>query len=46
MNTLVLGVGNPVLTDDAVGFRVAHLIQVAKPDLTVVENEEARLTLL
>ena len=46
MDTLVLGVGNPVLTDDAVGFRVAHLIQAAKPTLTVIETAEAGLTLL
>lgn len=46
MDTLVLGVGNPVLTDDAVGFRVAHLIKAAKPELTVIETVEAGLTLL
>jgi hydrogenase maturation protease len=46
MDTLVIGVGNPVLTDDAVGFRVAHLIQEAKPELTVIETAEAGLTLL
>jgi len=46
MDTLVLGVGNPILTDDAVGFRVAHLIQAAKPELTVIETVEAGLTLL
>jgi hydrogenase maturation protease len=46
MDTLVLGVGNPVLTDDAVGFRVAHLIKEAKPELPVIETAEAGLTLL
>jgi hydrogenase maturation protease len=46
MDTLVLGVGNPVLTDDAVGCRVAHLIKEAKPELTVIETAEAGLTLL
>ena len=46
MDTLVLGVGNPILTDDAVGFRVAHLIKEAKPELTVIETAEAGLTLL
>jgi len=46
MDTLVLGVGNPVLTDDAVGFRVAHFIKEAKPELTVIETAEAGLTLL
>ena len=46
MDTLVLGVGNPILTDDAAGFRVAHLIQEAEPELTVIETVEAGLTLL
>jgi hydrogenase maturation protease len=46
MDTLVLGVGNPVLTDDTVGFRVAHLIKEAKPELTEIETAEAGLTLL
>ena len=46
MGILVLGVGNSVLTDDAVGFRVAHLIKEAKPELTVIETAEAGLTLL
>ena len=46
MDILVLGVGNPVLTDDAVGFRVARLIKEAKPELTVIKAAEAGLTLL
>ena len=46
MRTLVIGVGNPILTDDAVGLRVAHLLKEAKPDLTVIETSEAGLTLL
>lgn len=46
MEILVLGVGNPILTDDAVGFRVARLIKETRPELTVVETTEAGLTLL
>jgi hydrogenase maturation protease len=46
MDIIVLGVGNPVLTDDAVGFRVARFIKEAKPELTVIETAEAGLTLL
>jgi hydrogenase maturation protease len=46
MDTIVLGVGNPVLTDDAVGFRVARLIKETKPELNVIETAEAGLTLL
>ena len=43
---MVLGVGNSILTDDAVGFRVAHLLKEAKPELTEMETAEAGLTLL
>ncbi len=46
MDTLVLGVGNPILTDDEVGFRVAHFLKELKPELTVIETAEAGLTLL
>jgi hydrogenase maturation protease len=46
METLVLGVGNPILTDDAVGFRVARLLKETRPELTVIETSEAGLTLL
>ena len=46
MRTLVIGVGNPILTDDAVGLRVAHLLNEAKSDVTVIETSEAGLTLL
>ena len=46
METLILGVGNPILTDDSVGFRIVNLLKEAKPDLTVIETTEAGLTLL
>ena len=46
MDILVLGVGNPILTDDAVGFRSAHMLKEAKPELTVIEATEVGLTLL
>lgn len=37
MRTLVLGIGNPIVTDDAVGLRVAQVIKQANPELEVVE---------
>ncbi|MBN1643834.1 MAG: hydrogenase maturation protease [Dehalococcoidales bacterium] len=46
METLILGVGNPILTDDSVGFRIASLLKEAKPEVTVIETTEAGLTLL
>ena len=37
MKTLVLGIGNPIVTDDAVGLKVAQMIKRANPELEVVE---------
>jgi hydrogenase maturation protease len=37
MRTLVLGIGNPIVTDDAVGLKVAQMIKRANPELEVVE---------
>jgi len=48
MKTLVLGMGNPILSDDGVGIRVAHEVanQVKSPQLTVSETSAAGLSLL
>lgn len=37
MKTLVLGIGNPIVTDDSVGLKVARLIKERCPGLDVVE---------
>ena len=37
MKTLVLGIGNPIVTDDSVGLKVARLIKDCRPGLDVVE---------
>lgn len=37
MQTLVLGLGNPILTDDGVGVRVAEWVQAALPPGAPVE---------
>jgi hydrogenase maturation protease len=44
MKTLVLGFGNPILTDDAVGIRVAQ--ELEGPDITVAATSEAGLAIL
>lgn len=48
MKTLVLGLGNPILSDDGVGIRVAHEVanQLKSPQVTVSETSGAGLSLL
>jgi hydrogenase maturation protease len=48
MKTLVLGLGNPILSDDGVGIKVAHEVanQLDNPQLTVAETSAAGLSLL
>jgi hydrogenase maturation protease len=46
MKTLVLGLGNPILTDDAVGIRLAEELKQEVPDLDIVGTSEAGITLL
>jgi len=48
MKTLVLGLGNPILSDDGVGIRVAHEVsnRLKNPRVTVSETSAAGLSLL
>jgi hydrogenase maturation protease len=48
MKTLVLGLGNPILSDDGAGIRVAQEVgkQLNDPQITVSETSEAGLRLL
>jgi hydrogenase maturation protease len=48
MKTLVLGMGNPILSDDGVGIKVAREVgkQLNSPQVTVAETSEAGLSLL
>jgi hydrogenase maturation protease len=48
MKTLVLGIGNPILSDDGVGIRVAHEAgkSLNDPQITVSETSAAGLSLL
>ena len=46
MKTLVLGLGNPILTDDGVGIKIAQKIKEENPDLEVIETSEGAFALL
>jgi hydrogenase maturation protease len=46
MKTLVLGLGNPILTDDAVGIRIAEELKQGIPALDVIGTSEAGVALL
>lgn len=49
VRTLVLGLGNDILTDDSVGLRVAAALQTrvqARSDITVLQTAEMGLALL
>jgi len=46
MSTLVLGIGNPILTDDGVGIKTARRIKEENPDLEVTEASEGGIGLL
>ncbi len=49
MNTVIIGLGNPLLTDDSVGISVARLLRSClegHPDFTVVELAAGGLRLL
>ncbi|MFC1907777.1 hydrogenase maturation protease [Chloroflexota bacterium] len=44
--TLILGLGNPILTDDGVGLKIAQKIKEEDPRLEVIETSEAGIALL
>ncbi len=46
MKTLVLGMGNTILTDDGVGIKVAQSLKEIRPELEVMETSEAGIALL
>jgi hydrogenase maturation protease len=46
MSTLVLGVGNSILTDDGIGILVAREIKERNPELEVIETSEGGLAFL
>jgi hydrogenase maturation protease len=51
MKTIIIGLGNPILTDDGVGVRVAHQLEElidlsAHPDITITEASVGGLRLM
>ena len=46
MNTLILGIGNPILTDDGVGIKIAQKLKAENAKLEVVYSSEAGIILL
>ena len=46
MDTLILGIGNPILTDDGVGIKIAQKLKEEKARLEVIETSEAGIILL
>ena len=46
MKTLILGIGNPILTDDGAGIKIAQRLKIEKPGLEVIETSEVGLALL
>jgi hydrogenase maturation protease len=48
MKTLVLGLGNPILSDDGVGIKIAQEVKekLSYPQITVAETSTAGLSLL
>jgi hydrogenase maturation protease len=46
VKTLILGFGNPILSDDGVGIRIAQKIKEENPYLEVIETSEAGIALI
>ena len=46
MSTLVLGIGNPILSDDGVGIEIARRIKKENSKLEVIETSEFGIALL
>lgn len=46
MRTLILGIGNPILTDDGVGIKIAQCLKEERPGLDVELTCEAAIGLL
>ncbi len=46
MKTVILGLGNPILTDAAVGIKIAQKLKEENSKLEVIETSEAGIALL
>jgi len=45
-STLILGIGNPILTDDGVGIKIARKLKEENPQAEVAETSESGMALL
>jgi hydrogenase maturation protease len=43
---LIMGIGNPILTDDSVGLKIARGLKERRPDLDIVETMETGVGML
>ena len=46
LSTLILGVGNPILTDDGIGIKIAQKLEEENPELEVIETGEGGVGIL
>lgn len=46
MKVVVLGIGNPILTDDGAGIKIARKLKENIPELEVIETCEAGISIL
>ncbi len=46
MKTAILGLGNPILSDDSVGIKVAHIIGERFPDIDIIEAPAAGIRIM
>ena len=46
MKTLIMGIGNPILTDDGAGIKIAQRLKEENPNLEVMETSESGIALL
>ena len=49
MNTIILGIGNPILGDDGIGVHIAHRLQekiVNQPNVTIEEAQTGGMNLI
>ena len=46
IKTLVIGVGNPILSDDAIGIRIVQYLKEKYPQLEIIETSEYGIGML
>jgi hydrogenase maturation protease len=46
LSMLIMGIGNPILTDDGVSLMIAHGLKDKRPDLEIIETMETGIGIL